>query len=89
VTLVRLYSPQSPLDDPHAIGDSTSPTGLVLDGEEVIGYESKVVASPGGHDGLRFTLGVCNDQGSGGETLCSPVTHLERSVDPNRRSPRS
>ena len=79
-----LYSPQSPLGDPHAIEDSASPIGLVPEGDENIGYESKVVASPDGHDGLPFALGVCSDQGSGGETWCSPVAYLETSIDPNR-----
>ena len=84
MTLVRLYSPRSPLGDSHAIEDSTSPTGLVPEDDEDIGYESKVVAFPGGHDGFRFALGVCNDQGSGGETWYPPVTYLEKSIDPNR-----
>jgi len=41
---------------------------FVPEGEEDLGYECKVVASPDGHDGPQFALGVCSEQGSDGET---------------------
>ena len=53
MALVRLYSPRSPLGDPIP-----PKTRLHQLGDEDIGYESKAVASPGGHDGLLFALGV-------------------------------
>ena len=84
MTLVLLYSPRSPLGDSHTIEDSTSPTGPVSEDDDDIGYESKVVAFPGSHDGFWFALGVCNDQGGGGETWHPLVTFLEKSIDPNR-----
>jgi len=41
---------------------------FVLEGEEDVEYESKVVASLDGHDVPRFALGVCSERGSDGET---------------------
>ena len=68
MTLVRLYSPRSPLGTPMPSGARLHQLVFVPEGEEGVGYESKVVDPPAGHDGPRFALGVCSEQGSDGVT---------------------
>ena len=41
------------------------------EGEDDVGYESNAFASPDGHDGPRFALSVCSEQGlRDGENIC-------------------